>query len=138
MTITAYSTCQAGVVMIVFQEINVHTKAIRLTAEPSDFLIKFAAEKQCFHEKICLKSPTLMQCKTLNFCLNEPSVELRQLDTNYTRISSVDSTTNFFDWIRMPTLTTSVYFLKFIGSALFIVCIIITILSTLITCCRSK
>ena len=138
MTINAHSTCEPGVVRIIFQEINIHTKAIRLNTEPSDFIIQFAAGKQCFSEKICLQSPTIVQCKTISFCLNEPTIELRQLDTNYTHISSVHSSANLFDWITMPNLSSPIYFLKIVGSALFIICLVITILSTLITCCRTK
>lgn len=38
----ALSTCDAGVVSVHFQDINVHTKAIRLTTEVQSYTIQFS------------------------------------------------------------------------------------------------
>ena len=131
----AHSTCESGVVYVQFQDIMIHTKAIHISTEPKEHVIKFFAEKRCYNEKICLKSSTLLQCQTVKFCLEEPSVELLQLNTNYTSVNSLQTTHTWPEWFHLPNFTSSFFMLKYIGSALFIVCIFITMFSTIITCC---
>lgn len=132
---SAHSTCQAGVAVITFQEINVHSKAVRLSTDPTSHTIKFAGEKKCYKEKICLRAQTQVQCKQLDFCLEEPTVELLNLNTNYTIQTSVSTNDKWWSWIDIPSLGSSLFMLKLLGSSLFIICILITTFSTLITCC---
>ena len=135
----AHSTCQAGVVTVHFQNINVHTKAIRLDVEPSVHIVKFFAETKCFKEKMCLKSASLVQCQTITFCLDEPTVELLQLNMNYTNVRTLQTSPNWSNWFQIPSLNSSFFFLKLTGSILFIICLIITTISTILTCCcRSR
>lgn len=131
----AHSSCQPGLVTVQLQEISVHTKAIFLSLESSEHIIKFQAERKCATEKLCLKSATLKQCNTFKYCLEEPSVELLALNTNYTRSVSLTTSSTFWDWLQLPNMGSSLFFLKLIGSALFIVCLLITTFATLITCC---
>lgn len=139
LTIKAYSSCQPGTVTVHFQQTNVHTKAIYLKTEPTLQVIKFHTDVKCSTEKICLKSSTLMQCRTFKMCLDEPSVELLQLNLNYTQVQSSQTASSIWDWFQLPKLQAPMFLLKLIGSALFIICLLITTLATLITCCcRSR
>lgn len=139
MSFTAHSSCQPGTVTIQLQQTALHTKAIYLATEPAIKIIKFHADVKCFQEKICLKSATLMQCRTLRICLDEPSVELLQLNLNYTQMQSTSTTTNLWDWFQLANIKLPMYILKLIGSALFIICLLITTFATFITCCcRSR
>lgn len=137
MTFKAHSSCQPGVVFVELQSIQVHTKAIQLLTEPSKIVIKFLANQKCFTEKICLRAQTIIQCQALEFCLNEPSIELLQINTNYTRVSSIPTSSGWMNWLRLPGVET-LFYVKFLGSTLFIICILITIISTLVTCCCRK
>lgn len=49
---TVHSTCQAGVVLVNFQQISTHTKHIHLTVEPILPIIKFVAQQKCYFEKL--------------------------------------------------------------------------------------
>lgn len=135
LTFSAHSTCQSGAVFIDLQNINVHTKVIYLNMETKVHTIKFLATSKCYEEKLCLRSYTLVKCHLIKFCLEEPSVELLQLNTNYTMTSGIPSNKGLFDWMNFSSLNVSFYMFKFIGSVLFVLCIIITITSTFITCC---
>ena len=135
----AHSTCEPGTVSVHLQEITVHMKALRLESEPTLHIVKFYTENQCYTEKLCLKSSTLIQCQTIKFCLEEPTVELMNLNTNYTTRHSMQTTQSWSNWLQLPTFNSSLFFLKFIGSALFIICLLITTISTVLTCCcRSR
>lgn len=131
----AHSSCQPGLVTVQLQQISIHTKAVYLNIEESEHTIKFHAELKCASEKLCLKSTTTTQCHTFKYCLDEPSVELLELDTNYTRTVSSMTSTNMWDWLKLPNMNSSIFFLKLIGSALFIICLLITTFATLVTCC---
>lgn len=135
----AHSSCQSGLVTIQLQQIAVHTKAIYLQLEDTEHTIKFQAERKCDTDKICLKSSTLSHCRTFKYCLDEPSVDLLDLNMNYTRTVSSDTSSNLWDWLQIPNLGNAFFILKFIGAALFIICLTITTLATVITCCcRSR
>ena len=135
MILKAHSTCQAGTVSVSFQELTVYTKALQLSTEPTSYVLKFLADKKCYKEKLCLRAQTLVQCQTIEFCLDEPSIELYNLNLNYTHTSSSSTDANWFNWFHIPTMSNSLLLLKVIGSTLFIVCVIITLLSTILTCC---
>lgn len=135
MSFRAHSSCQPGVVSVHFQQTSVHTKAIFLNTETETLTIRFHAEQKCVSEKLCLKSATLMQCKTFRMCLDEPSVELLQLNLNYTQIQSAQTSSSAWDWLKIPNVHTPLYLLKILGSSLFIICLIITTMATIITCC---
>lgn len=138
-TFRTLSTCQRGLALIEFQEISVHTKAITLDIKSNLFEVKILAEKKCYKEKICLRAQTIVQCEELAFCLDEPSIDLLNLDTNYTVVHSSTTAHSYFDWLRLPTVDASYVLLKIIGSGLFIICLSITLFSTCITCCcRSR
>lgn len=134
-TFRAHSSCQQGIASVELQKINIHTKAIYLKLEETTHIIKFQAEEKCATEKLCLKTTSLIQCHSFKYCLDEPSVELLNLNTNYTRTVSSSSPSNMWDWLNIPNMNSSIFFLKLIGSALFIICLIITTLATLISCC---
>lgn len=139
MSFQAHSSCQPGVVSVNFQQTSVHTKAIFLKTESETHTIRFHAEQKCVSEKLCLKSATLMQCKTFRICLDEPSVELMQLDLNYTQTHSSKTFSSPWDWLKIPNIHAPLYLLKILGSTLFIICLIITTMATIITCCcRSR
>lgn len=135
LTFKAHSSCQPGIATVELQQISIHTKAVYLKLDTTMHIVKFQAEEKCAAEKLCLKSASLIQCHSFKYCLDEPSVELLNLNTNYTRTVSSITTSNMWDWFKIPNMNTSIFFLKLIGSALFIVCLIITTLATLITCC---
>lgn len=135
LTFTAHSSCQPGIVSIQLQQISIHTKAVYLKLDPTTHIVKFQAEEKCATEKLCLKSASSIQCHSFKYCLEEPSVELLNLNTNYTRTVSSTTSSNMWDWLKIPNMNSSIFFLKLIGSALFILCLIITTLATLITCC---
>lgn len=137
MTFKALSSCQAGRVSVEFQILQVFTRTVLLDTEPKDIVIQFLAEFQCYDEKICLVSRTMKSCHKLSFCLNEPSINLRQLNTSYTRSFLQDSSadSNIFSFLSMPTLNSIFFSMKFIGAFLLILCLGITFISTCITCC---
>lgn len=78
---------------------------------------------------------TVKSVSHLKYCLGEPSVELLALNTNYTRSVSSTTSSTLWDWFQLPNIGLSLFFLKFVGSALFIICLLITTFATLITCC---
>lgn len=135
LSLQAHSSCQPGIVSVHFQHTDVHTKAIYLKTETETHNIRFHAEHKCVNEKLCLKSASLMQCKTLRICLEEPSVELLQLNMNYTQVQSPQTVSSLWDWLKIPDINAPLYLLKILGSTLFIVCLMITTIATLITCC---
>lgn len=138
MVLTAVSNCHAGTVAVEFQILRLFTQTLFLGTEPKEFTIQFIAEQQCYDEKLCLVSRHMKHCHVFSFCLNEPSVNLIQLNTTYTRsfIKQDTAYTGIFSFISLPTVNTIFMSLKMIGGLLLIFCLTITIISTCVTCCR--
>lgn len=138
LTFHALSTCQPGIVSVEFQEITTYTKAIKLEMEETTIIVKFLGEQKCYKEKICLRSQTLIQCQTLDFCLTEPSIQLQDLNTNYTTTEGKSASFQFSDWISFPSLGNAFFIFKFLGAALVCICLFITLFSTCVSCCGRK
>lgn len=135
LTLTAKSSCKAGLVSVTFEGIQVHTKAVELTPEPSIVTIKFLAEAKCFEDKICLQSSTNVQCRQITFCLEEPSIELLQLQGKSLEQTARSTHGSIFEWVHFPMLNSALFMLKLLGAALLAIGLLITLISTLITCC---
>lgn len=138
MTFSAFSSCHAGTTSIEFQVLKLFTQSIVLETEPKEYVVKFLADQKCYDEKICLVSRNMKHCQKISFCLNEPSLQLVQLNTSYTKsfLKDDSSGSDFFSFLTLPTFNNVFLSLKMMGAILLIVCLTITIFSTCITCCR--
>lgn len=136
---TAFSTCHDGVVDVELQTISIHTRTVLLHTTSGTISIQFMASVQCYNEKLCLVSQNMRTCKLLKFCLREPSIELKQFNSSYTQISAA-STSNFSWWsyFTLPSSGTLLLTVKLLGGALLVICLFITIISSCITCCKSR
>lgn len=138
LTLTAKSSCKAGLVSVTFEGIQVHTKAVELSIEPSTITIKLLADSKCFEDKICLQSATNVQCRQLSFCLDEPSIELLRLQGKTIEQTASSTRGSIFEWVHFPSLNSAFFVLKFAGAVLITIGLGITISSTLITCCCNR
>lgn len=137
LTLRARSSCKEGLAAVTFETLQIYTKAVQLKTEFTQIVIKFLAEEECYEDKVCLTSITNIQCRKVSFCVDEPSIELLQMQGKQKISKSEPNSGSIFDWVHFKGLNSAFFIFKFAGAILFSVGLFITILSTCITClCR--
>lgn len=137
-TLKAQSTCEIGIAEVLLTTINIHTKIVQLNTEEEEVIIKFQGTQRCYNEKLCLQAGNMIQCTTIDFCLEEPSINLKMMGMNSTNAQSSAIGGSLFDWSYFSSLNSIFYILKFGGAILLVIGLILTLVSTFITCCCKK
>ena len=107
--------------------------------KPYNFILhRPRAESECYEDKICLKTAANIQCRQVSFCLDEPSIELLELQGRLKMIKAeLNKKGSIFNWTHFNGLNSMYYIMKVIGTVLLVAGLVITFISTCITCiCR--